>query len=665
MRFVFPRFAVSREAPCKGTGVSGRVLATSLIIFLLVLLGVGTARPQSNSASPDPQDVLQFLNQTIDWYRQLISEEQLATEPTDAIIEKDDRRMADQVVRLSFDYARAAAQSLSNAPPPAESSNQGGDQARYQSLRQLSSKLDQQARETQTEIEGLERKLDTATGVARTRLRTRIAETQSELDLLNARKEAIKNMVDFVSGASASGLGATGLRAQIEALARSVPADLSRPSTEPAAPATSQGASEQAIAASTSGPSGIWGMTAEVFALSAKSRSLQDRIQATDALAQAAKSLRAPLINRLKDLSRQGDQLATQADTANDGILGQEKKQLDDLTAQFKQLSAQVLPLSKQSVLLANYKTSLTNWQSAVRLRYHRQLRSLLIRVIVLLIIIAGLFILAEIWRRTITRYVHDVRRRYQFLLLRKVVLWFSLAIVIAFAFASQLGSVATFAGLLTAGVAVALQNVILSLAGYFFLIGKFGIRVGDRVQIAGVTGEVIDIGLVRLHLMELGTDGVDAPTGRVVAFSNSIVFQPTAGVFKQIPGTHFVWHEIRLTLAPDSDYHIVETRLLGAVEAVFSDYREEMERQHRQLERTLSSPLPHGLRPKSRLRFTAAGLEAVIRYPVDLQHATEIDDRITRELLKAVDREPKLNLIGSGSSAIKITTDLSTATSS
>ncbi len=285
------------------------------------------------------------------------------------------------------------------------------------------------------------------------------------------------------------------------------------------------------------------------------------------------------------------------------------------------------------------------------------------LRLVFLGVVLAIVIGLAELWRRAIFRYVHEPRRRYQFLLLRKIVFWFVIAIVVAFAFATQLGSVATFAGLITAGVAVALQNVILSIAGYFFLIGRFGIRVGDRVQIAGVTGEVVDIGLVRLHLLELGNGAVEAPTGRVVAFSNSIVFQPTAGLFKQIPGTSFVWHEITLTLSPDSEYHVVEERLLGVVEAVFEDYREEMERQRRHMESTLSSMPVSELRPRSRLRLTQSGLEAVIRFPVNLQNATEIDDRVTRELLKAIDREPKLKLVGSGTPSIRLRTDLSSST--
>src|ERR1700756_4189037 len=122
---------------------------------------------------------------------------------------------------------------------------------------------------------------------------------------------------------------------------------------------------------------------------------------------------------------------------------------------------------------------------------------------------------------------------------MRKIAIWCGLALVLIFAFVTEIGAVATFAGLITAGVAVALQNVIVSIVAYFFLIGKYGIRVGDRVQIGEGTGEVVDIGLVRMHIMELGGPNNAQPTGRVVAFSNSIVFQP-AGVFKQIPGTNF-----------------------------------------------------------------------------------------------------------------------------
>ena len=157
---------------------------------------------------------------------------------------------------------------------------------------------------------------------------------------------------------------------------------------------------------------------------------------------------------------------------------------------------------------------------------------------------------------------------------------------------------------------------------------------------------------------MELSGSGSDRqPTGRVVVFSNSIVFQPTASFFKQIPGTNFVWHEVTLTLAPQTEYHLAEQRMLGAVEKVYAGYRERIEQQHRQMERTLSVSVAVP-RPQSRVRLSQSGLEVVIRYPIELENAAEIDDKVTRELLNALEQRPKLKLVGTGTPNIQPVSD-------
>lgn len=630
----------------------------------LLLLGVVLCPAQTqNNANPpapnatDASDIIEFLNQTITWYRQLEPQQRLATEPSDALIVSDNHRLAEQAIQLAFDYARTQAQRL--AKQSSTNSGQNTSASQYQSLNQLSAKLDGDVKELQGEIQSLRTQLDTAPAKKRAQLQAQLSETQSELDLANARRDAIRSMLEFVNGASAAGLGASGLRAQIEALARSVP--LENPNANPAANAEQQKSSSAptsspaASAMTKAPPSGIWGLTGDLFALSGKRRTLADIQGQTEALQKTVQQLRAPLIAQLKQLSKQGDQLATEADTSGATELEQQKKDLDGLTTQFKQLSGSMLPLSKMGVLLQLYKTSVSNWRANLETEYRADLKGLMIRLVILIAILGVIVAFSELWKKTIYRYVHDTRRRYQFMLLRRIVMWFVIALVIAFAFASQLGQVATFAGLITAGVAVALQNVILSIAGYFLLIGKYGIRVGDRVQIAEVHGEVVDVGLIRMQVMEMGPGGA---TGRVVAFSNSIVFQPTTGLFRQIPGTSFGWHEISLTLAPDTDYRLVEKRLLKVVEDVFADYHEDMERQRRMMERTLNTTPIHELRPTSRLRLTPSGLDAVIRYPVSLQNASEIDDRVTRELLRAIDEEPKLKLVGSGNS-IRLRTDV------
>ena len=397
-------------------------------------------------------------------------------------------------------------------------------------------------------------------------------------------------------------------------------------------------------------PSGIVALIEELFGLRHKMNTLDDGISSTDALSQSAIKLRKPLILALTTEVQQGDQAIRQSSTTP----ADEKQRLDALTAQYKQISVLVIPLSKQAVLLDAYKSNLGNWRSTISDRYYLALKSLTVRLAILVFVVALVIALAEIGRKAVFRYVHDVRRRYQLLLLRRIAIWIVIAVTIAFALASQIGSIATFAGLITAGVAVSLQSVIMAIAGYFFLIGRYGVHVGDRVQIGGVTGDVIDVGLVRFHLMEISSvDTGCQPTGRVVVFSNAIVFQPGASLYKQIPGTNFTWHQVSLTLAPDADYRLAEKRMMEAVESVYANYHDHIERQHQRMQKTLNFDvaLP---KPQSRLRFTGGGLEILIRFPTDLENASQIDDQVTRQLLTAIEQSPKLKLVGSGTPNIQ-----------
>jgi small-conductance mechanosensitive channel len=234
-------------------------------------------------------------------------------------------------------------------------------------------------------------------------------------------------------------------------------------------------------------------------------------------------------------------------------------------------------------------------------------------------------------------RYVQDVKRRHHVLLVRRIVLLLLVAGILAATFASDFSSLTTFVGLLTAGIAIALQDVILSLAGYFVLIGKYGIRAGDRVRIANVDGDVLDVGLVWLYLIELERRGSDQlPTGRIVEFPNSVVFDHSAGIFKQLPGTRFLWHEVSRIVPGDSDFEAAQARMLAAVESVFAGYRDAIDRQHREMDRLLNSKTPPP-RPHSRLRVAPAGVEIRVRYPVEIENAGDIDDRIAAAVIAPV----------------------------
>lgn len=628
-----------------------RRIAFTTVAAAVTAFGQGNA-PTNAVAHEDPAKILQFLSSTISWYRQSAVEQKLANEPADLTFSQENARVADQVVQQAFEYARNEGQLQSKRQPGQQP--QGQNSAQYQGLRQALQKVEQQIQDTQSELQSNREKLTSATAAKRRTIQAQVDELQGELGLLNARRDALQAMADFVSS-SGSG-NRLGLRAQIEELAHSVPAALSRtPGTNQSEATPEPSATVANLVAPKPQSSGVWGLSTDLIHLSGKRRSLKDVLSSTEGLKKTADSLQAPLVGDLQNLIHQGDQLFAAADTATPEGLAQQTQQLDALTAQFKQVTTTLLPLSKIGVLLGIYETTLKNWRDSVRDEERDDLRQLLLRLGLLALMIALVFGMGEIWRRASFRYVHDARRRYQFLLLRRIVIWTAVVIIVVLTFATQLGSVVTFAGLITAGVAVAMQNVITSIVGYFFLIGKYGLRVGDRVTISGVTGEVVEIGLVRIHLMELGGPGESQPSGRIVAFSNSIVFQPTAGIFKQIPGTNFVWHELKLTLASETDYQVAKERITKAVDSALSNYRENIDTQRRMVETNLSTVSAGELQPKVRLHYTASGIEASVRYPVEIEKATDIDDHLMRELLAAVEKEPRLKLISAEMPTAKV----------
>ena len=588
------------------------------------------------------EQVVRILDETVDWYRTLGAQQQSATQPSDLLILYANRQIADKVIGLAFEIARANAELLSSE---AELAQRAATDAASspQALQQVQQQLDARRAEIQAEIASTQRQLAAVSKAQAAELQTRISELQSELDLVNARRNFHGSMSQFTYQSDANGAGVNALKAHIDAIAVSIPS--SSGGAGPAGAAAGSVSGSAAAPTASSPPSsgsdngserlGIWDLAANVLRLSNKMRTIDVVDRRTAALQDTFTKIRTPPQEKIKALSARGDALAEQADSSNGAALKGARDQFDTLAWLFKQTAAIVLPLSQEGVLLDQYRRNLSSWRDNAKNQYFDALKALGVRLAILLALLAIVFVAAEAWRRGVLRYVQEPRRRSQLLLVRRIVCWALVVAIVGFTFATDLGSLATFAGLLTAGVAVAMQSVLVSIVGYFFLIGKYGIRVSDRVQIGSVTGEVIDLGLVRLHLMELSGQG---PTGRVVAFANSIVFQASGGIFKQLPGVNLAWHDITLSLPPKADPSAMKEKLLAAANQVLSEYSEDMARQTREIQKTTTTLHAGGeAEAQVQLRFSASGVEALVRYPVQLQRAAEIDERMSRELLKVI----------------------------
>jgi hypothetical protein len=586
--------------------------------------------PSSRASVLSADQVIQILDDTVDWYRTLGTQQQAASQPSDLLILFANRQTANQVVQLAFDIARANAELLSSDDNAAPAS--GTATSSLQSFEQEHAQVEAQVDSMQQDI-----KRESA---------AKQGALEGELAMLKARKNLLDAMSDFVSESNPKGASANALKAQIDAIAAAVPqlaAPLATtPTTAPAAspsasPTSSSGVDNKPVATRT----GIWDLATAALDLKRKLRTIEIIDEHTAVLAQTFSDFSLPSVKQLKSYTDRSDALAAQARSVDPAGQKALRAQFDTLAWLFKQTSDILLPLDKAQVLLQQYRHNLSNWRAAVRDQYTDALETLGIRLAILAAILAAVFILGEIWKRAVWRYAHEPRRRAQLLLVQRIVLWMAVLSIAGLSFATEISTFATFAGLLTAGVAVAMQSVLVSVVGYFFLIGKYGIRVGDRIQIGSVIGEVIDIGLVRMHLMELNSNGPLGPTGRVVAFANLVVFQASGGLFKQIPGVNLSWHESTLNLPLVEDYGALKEKLQSAVTSVLAKHQVEFNRQSREIERNTSTVAVNEATAWVQMHLLDGRMVAVIRYPVHLEDAAEIDEHVGEAVLKVIAAQP------------------------
>jgi small-conductance mechanosensitive channel len=604
-------------------------LATRLLCVLAIAAFTVHAKPQTQGVL-GRDEVLNHLNVVIGWYKNCTTKVQPGQQPSDSIYLNNAETLGKEAVRLAFQSARAqvnlsnsAAMPTANANPP-QQDNSAGAAVSAQKYEQIENDVGQRIADDQTAIDKLKRQ--SSTGKKAGALVQQQQTVEGKLALDKSTMEAIRKMKKFVENTNTGG---TGLEGSINDLAQSVPEVFG--SSEPPKTTTSSTVPAKTQPSAT----GLFGELVLLYGQMDDIRDINGLVDENANVRKIASDLRQPLRNELQATLKRGQDLTTQT--------GAQKKDYDALTGHFNQLSAALLPLSQEIVTLDQSRSNLLEWKRALSTESAATLRSLFLRVAAIGFALLTILGLAEAWRRLTFRYVRDTRRRRQILVVRRFAIGFLVSIVVILGFVSEFSSLATFAGFVTAGIAVGLQTVLLSVAAYFFVIGRYGIRVGDRITVAGVTGDVIEVGLVRFYLMELAGTGVDLySTGRIVVFSNSVLFQATTPLFKQMPGAQYVWHEVAVPLAPNADYDLLQRTLLSTVETVHQQYGVATDSTQNSsaadMEIVVTPP-----KPDQKLRFADSGLELVARYPVNLRHASELDDKITRSLMTAIKNDEKL----------------------
>jgi small-conductance mechanosensitive channel len=252
--------------------------------------------------------------------------------------------------------------------------------------------------------------------------------------------------------------------------------------------------------------------------------------------------------------------------------------------------------------------------------------------------IIAGTgLLLTVLWSHLSSRRTTDAYRRYY---ARKVVRYvIAIAALIALGivwrpFAGQLG---LLIGLVGAGLALAMQEMIGAVAGWFNILSGGIFRVGDRVQVGGVDGDVIDITPLRTKLLEIGSDVAGDTwvrgrqyTGRIVSVSNKATF--TRPVYNYSGIFEFIWEEITVPISYRDDWREAEKILSEEIDAFSTE--EGAREAIREMNRRYPTPSQE-LEPRVYIRATDNYLELAGRFIVPVRTSRTVKDAVTRRVLE------------------------------
>jgi small-conductance mechanosensitive channel len=340
-------------------------------------------------------------------------------------------------------------------------------------------------------------------------------------------------------------------------------------------------------------------------------------------------------------LAAERQRVAAQAGAAPAASSPDRLAELKRVTLQRELVSLYGGRISSEQQLAGVYE----KWAAQIRLE-HRILKHLiLLQAMEIAIILIVAILLGAMVSRLAERESLD-RRRLRTLgrIARLVVQIMALIAVLLVVFGPPQHT-STIIGLTTAGLTVALQDFILAFVGWFILMGRSGVAVGDFVEINGVTGEVVEIGLFRTTMLETGNwTAKGHPTGRRVAFNNK--FAISGQYFNFSTTGQWMWDELAVPVPAGQDSRAAAERVYKAVAEETGPDAAQAEQEWRQASQR------HGLsqfsaEPAVNLRPSGASVDLVVRYVTRASDRFDRRNKIYQRVIEAV-READTSAPGS-----------------
>jgi len=258
-------------------------------------------------------------------------------------------------------------------------------------------------------------------------------------------------------------------------------------------------------------------------------------------------------------------------------------------------------------------------------------------KLIIVAAVFAATFIIVLILKGRINRSVKDNTTRYKMRKAVTLLAYTIFAIIVISTFKQDMSSFAVAIGVIGGGIAFALQEVIISIAGWLAITFSSFYKIGDRIKIGSIMGDVIDIGILRTTLMECG-DWVksDLYNGRIVRVANSFIFKdPVYNYSGEFP---FLWDEVILPIRYGSDVEYTRKVLKDIAEEVVRDFTDSVRNSWEGLSKLYAIESAK-IEPMVTISATDNWVEFTLRYVVDFKKRRSTKDLLYTRFLESVDQ--------------------------
>jgi small-conductance mechanosensitive channel len=273
-------------------------------------------------------------------------------------------------------------------------------------------------------------------------------------------------------------------------------------------------------------------------------------------------------------------------------------------------------------------------------------------KTLTVVIIVTVIIFCAQVVKGLIPKHIPDTSSRYRARKFVNIIGYATAFAVLLVIFGNQLSALNVVLGVIGAGVAFAFQEVIASFAGYLVLHSSNFFKVGDRVMLGGIKGDVIDVGLLRTSLMETGDwiEG-DRYNGRITKVANSFIFK--APVHNYSGDFPFLWDEIQIPIKTQGDFEYAQEKFLKILFEVQGVFAEEAKQYwYKMTEQYLVEDAK--VDPFVLMKFDENWITFTLRYVVDYKKRGATKDEIYKKVLKTIKKsEGKLEV---ASAAFEIT---------